>query len=83
MLTAYSRERIRSDLGFHHPCRDGDDNDYDGLIDCADPDCYGEYGSGKTRCGITEINCTDNIDNDLDGLIDYEDSDECSDTMEP
>lgn len=58
-------------------CNDGIDNDGDGLIDCADPDCAhdpacvqvcvptGVEGKGRT--------CSDGIDNDCDGLIDCAD----------
>ncbi|MBN2518439.1 MAG: hypothetical protein JXB14_06325 [Candidatus Altiarchaeota archaeon] len=44
-------------------CKNHLDDDFDGLIDCADPDC---------RC---IENCTDGINNDADGLIDCEDPD--------
>lgn len=58
-------------------CNDGIDNDGDGLIDCADPDCAqdpacvkgcvptGLEGKGRT--------CSDGIDNNCDGLIDCTD----------
>lgn len=45
-------------------CHDGIDNDGDGKIDCADPDC-------AAYC-VAE-NCQDGIDNDLNGLIDCAD----------
>lgn len=47
-------------------CDDNEDNDGDGLRDCADPDC-------EDQCEI----CTDLIDNDGDVLIDCDDPD-CS-----
>ena len=47
-------------------CDDGDDNDDDGLVDCADPDCPGP-------CEL----CNDLIDNDGDEAIDCDDTD-CS-----
>ncbi len=59
-------------------CNDGLDNDTDGKIDCADPDC------NLQRCGDwcvckalkkTEQNCTDGLDNDGDGEIDCADED--------
>ncbi len=50
-------------------CDDGLDNDMDGLIDCADPDCFGQTG-----CTVETI-CNDGQDNDLDGLTDCEDPD--------
>jgi len=49
-------------------CDDGADNDADGLIDCADPDCI-----GVGLCG-PEI-CDDGFDNDGDGLLDCFDPD--------
>ncbi len=51
-------------------CSDGKDNNKDGKIDCADPDCAG-FASCK------ESICFDGTDNDKDGKIDCRDSD-CS-----
>ncbi|MDX1578877.1 MAG: hypothetical protein R3266_10340 [Gemmatimonadota bacterium] len=57
-------------------CDDRQDNDGDGLADCADADCFGEE-----RCqagGQEERNndrCSDWIDNDGDGAVDCEDQD--------
>ena len=51
-------------VGNEEICYDGIDNDGDGLIDAADPDCYS-----------TETSCNDGIDNDGDGLIDLADPD--------
>ncbi len=51
-------------------CSDGKDNNKDGKIDCADPDC-----SGSASC--KETICYDGTDNDKDGKIDCRDSD-CS-----
>lgn len=48
-------------------CSDTTDNDCDGLVDDADPDC----------APGTETNCNDSIDNDGDGQTDCEDAD-CS-----
>jgi subtilisin-like proprotein convertase family protein len=50
-------------------CTDGEDNDGDGAIDCADGDC-----AAVPQC-IPETNCTDGVDNDLDGQIDCADTD--------
>jgi hypothetical protein len=50
-------------------CTNGIDDDSDGLIDCADPDCF-----GLTGC-MTEAICNDGQDNDSDGLIDCADPD--------
>jgi hypothetical protein len=51
-------------VGNEEICYDGIDNDGDGLIDAADPDCYS-----------TEISCNDGLDNDEDGLTDLADPD--------
>lgn len=48
-------------------CRDGDDNDCDGLVDCADEDCL--------RAITSESMCSDGADDDCDGAIDACDSD--------
>ncbi len=52
-------------------CSDGIDNDGDGLVDCADPDC-----ANAPECRPHEI-CGNCIDDDGDGLVDYEDADCC------
>ncbi len=58
-------------------CTDRRDNDFDGLVDCVDPDCI-----ARNFCGLIVIDdaravpentferCTDRIDNDLDGNFD-------------
>lgn len=57
-------------------CDNGIDDDGDGLVDCADPDCCGIEG-----CGVClEINCDNGIDDDGDGLIDEDDPDCFSDS---
>src|SRR5438876_2084675 len=53
-------------------CGDGIDNDGDGLVDCADPDC-----ANAPECRPHEM-CGNCIDDDGDGLVDYEDADCCS-----
>ena len=65
-------------------CNDGFDNDCDGLIDCADPQCAGDpCGANGRICsgvncicpgGSTESNCGDGVDNDCDGQTDCADS---------
>ncbi|MFH2008763.1 MAG: S8 family serine peptidase [bacterium] len=51
-------------------CTGGIDEDFDGLIDCSDPDC-----TGKTGCPEGEI-CLNGIDDDGDGYVDCDDA-EC------
>ena len=54
-------------------CNNGQDDDGDGLVDGADPDC---------QTSPPQENCNDNIDNDGDGLIDGADPD-CQSTGYP
>jgi len=59
-------------------CTDGNDNDLDGLTDCADAvDCGAEVQCNES------LNCADAIDNDLDGLIDCADSIDCPTGVAP
>ncbi len=51
-------------------CSGGVDEDLDGLIDCADPDC-----TGQTGCPTGEI-CGNGIDDDGDNAVDCDDA-EC------
>ena len=53
--------------GIEGNCNDGIDDDLDGLVDCADPDC-------ANACNEA-LNCGDGVDNDLDGDIDCLDLD--------
>jgi hypothetical protein len=65
-------------------CADGLDDDCDGLVDCADPDCdadtCGPHGlvCGASACmcpgGTTETTCGDGGDNDCDGALDCDDA---------
>ncbi len=50
-------------------CSDGVDNDLDGLIDSADPNCTGPDDNDEFDNGTAL--CMDGMDNDGDGLIDY------------
>ncbi len=54
-------------------CGNSTDDDGDGLVDCADPSCFGQVGC------TTEQTCADGQDNDQDGIVDCADSD-CSAT---
>lgn len=58
-------------------CTDGIDNDGDGWIDAADPDC----ATGGPEKGYGTTQCNDGIDNDGDGWIDFYDPD-CSDALD-
>ena len=59
-------------------CDDHQDDDHDGLADCADADCY-EAPACQTggRSEANDERCSDWIDNDGDGAVDCDDS-ECS-----
>jgi hypothetical protein len=52
-------------------CNNGIDDDKDGLIDCADPDCFGSLVCQKSDLG-TEI-CDNGIDDNGDNLVDCAD----------
>ncbi len=55
-------------------CGNGIDDDCDGLVDCADPDC-----AAAPACIPAPVERCDNcVDDDGDGLVDYEDPDCCS-----
>lgn len=64
-------------------CTDGVDNDCDGEVDCADPDCASRQcglGEGTATCKgqeCRETNCSDGVDNDGDGSTDCADP-ECT-----
>jgi hypothetical protein len=57
-------------------CNDRKDDDGDGLVDCADADCF-ESEACKTSGGLENTNelCKDFVDNDDDGAVDCEDVD--------
>ncbi len=59
-------------------CSDGYDNDYDLLVDCADPDCNGLQGDGGLCQFGTETECIDGFDNDADGLTDCDEDSDCA-----
>jgi hypothetical protein len=63
-------------------CHDGEDNDFDGQVDCDDTDCSLEcavvaYMAPWPEEGI----CDDGVDNDADGKIDCDDPD-CATSLE-
>ena len=53
-----------------YDCADGLDNENDGLIDCADPDC-----ANNPACELPDEVCTSAIDEDQDGKVSCADSD--------
>jgi hypothetical protein len=57
-------------------CEDGQDDDGDGMVDCADADCFEaancQAGGSEER---TDRACSDWIDNDGDGAVDCDDQD--------
>ncbi len=57
-------------------CNDHQDNDHDGLTDCADGDCFGsQYCLAGGQPESNNETCSDFIDNDGDGVIDCDDPD--------
>jgi len=60
-------------------CGDAVDNDCDGSVDCADPNCAAAPGCESAGCDA-EV-CGDCQDNDGDGLVDYEDPDCCGEML--
>ena len=55
-------------------CSDQLDNDCDGQVDCADPDCAAAPACAATCTPYPEI-CSDGTDNDCDGQVDCADPD--------
>ncbi len=53
-------------------CANNVDDDGDGLVDCADADCFGDPNCLGPQ---TEFSCTNGIDDDLDGDVDCDDAD--------
>ncbi len=60
-------------------CNDGVDNDGDGLVDCADPDCYLAANSGDVDNDGDGIGNTCDLDDDDDGILDTNEMQECID----
>ncbi|MCD6463962.1 hypothetical protein J7L02_00355 [Candidatus Woesearchaeota archaeon] len=61
-------------------CDDEEDNDFDGLTDCEDPDCEGQIGPNGRLCHaggevLHELSCSNGVDEDGDGATDCEDPD--------
>jgi len=66
--------RADCDIQRESACRDGFDDDADGVSDCDDRDCDGVDG-----CALPPLDeaglCRDEVDNDLDGATDCDDPD--------
>jgi MYXO-CTERM domain-containing protein len=61
---------LRIICGESEVCANGVDDDYDGRVDCADPDC-----SEDPACLTPVEDCTNGIDDDEDGAADCDDED--------
>ena len=59
-------------------CDDGFDNDCDGAVDCADPDCAGQTGPNGVTCCASDADCTGYGPNNLILVCDCPDSASCS-----
>lgn len=62
-ISACSDPRVTEDLAA--ACANEMDDDGDGLVDCADPDC-----AGTKACERTTETCSNDIDDDRDGTLD-------------
>jgi hypothetical protein len=72
-LSGGSTEAYLDDISFQLDapiCADGEDNDFDGLIDLVDPSCLGDSANDIESYGTQ---CDDRLDNDSDGLVDLAD----------
>jgi hypothetical protein len=58
-------------------CANGEDDDYDELVDCEDPDCVGMPPCAVSLYGIVELedDCENGLDDDGDDAIDCADED--------
>ena len=64
-------------------CMDLNDNDRDGLIDLADPDCQSSRDESEWSEFESHSACSDKLDNDQDGLIDFPYDPECHSAGDP
>ena len=71
------------DLASPEICNNGKDDDWDNYADCADLDCFGQFGPQGEFCEPDgETICDDGFDNDNDGSVDQDDKDcQSSDCM--
>jgi hypothetical protein len=65
------QDRFTCPTGNREICDDGKDNDCNGMIDCADPGCFGAAVCTKPGQEV----CNNGIDDDGDGLVDCADPD--------
>ena len=61
---------LRITCGVPEECANGVDDDYDGRVDCSDPDC-----GDDPACQIPDEDCTNGLDDDQDGDADCDDAD--------
>jgi len=61
---------LRIDCGTIEVCTNGVDDDSDGRVDCADPDC-----ASDPACQVPDEICGNGLDDDQDGFADCADSD--------
>jgi hypothetical protein len=64
-----SVDRNRCPTGNREICNNGKDDDCNGLVDCADPGCFGDVACSKPGQEI----CNNGIDDNGDGLVDCAD----------
>ena len=76
---------VAATIPFAPACRDGIDNDGDGLVDGADPSCEAPDGASEDKPVIEGDlpACADGIDNDGDGLADFPDDPGCRAPLDP
>ncbi|MBU1535788.1 hypothetical protein KKF84_10740, partial [Myxococcota bacterium] len=55
-------------------CDNGIDDDFNGLVDCADVACDGLQGPGGVMCESAETTCNDGFDNDGNGIFDCQEA---------
>jgi hypothetical protein len=61
-------------------CNNGTDDDGDGLVDCADSDCYLAANSGDTDNDSDGIGDGCDLDDDNDGILDIDECEACFNT---
>ena len=77
---------VSGQIPFAPACRDGLDNDGDGLTDGLDPDCTDPDGSTEepeAGDGVPAPACNNGVDDDGDGLVDYPEDPGCVSVKDP